>query len=153
MGRAAKGGERLSRQDAVAEAVDTRQQLTAIPDPIVLWVDDIPSNNRHERVAMEALGITFVLSTNTDDALKKLDAKKFDAIISDMSRPPDDRAGYTLLDTIRGRGDETPFVIYTSIRGPEQFDEAVEHGAVGSTNRTSELINMVVTALKTSQPR
>lgn len=147
----AKGGERLSRQEAVAEADDTRQRLTGLPDPIVLWVDDLPSNNRHERAAMEALGITFVLSTSTDDALKKLEARKFDAIISDMSRPPDDQAGYTLLDTLRGRGDETPFVIYSSSRDPQQFNEAVRRGAVGITNRTSELIHMVVTALKTSQ--
>jgi CheY-like chemotaxis protein len=146
-----KDGEQLSRRNAVAEAADTQEQLRGIRDPVVLWVDDTPSNNRHERAAMEALGITFVLSTSTDDALAKIGQRTFGAIISDMGRPPDAKAGYTLLDEIRRRGIQTPVVIYASSRAPDHFDEAVAHGAVGCTNRTSELVHMVVSALKTNR--
>jgi CheY-like chemotaxis protein len=66
----------------------------------------------HERQALEALGVRFVLAKSTDEAVEKLNRGSFDAIISDMGRPPDPRAGYTLLDKLRGAGDRTPFIIY-----------------------------------------
>jgi CheY-like chemotaxis protein len=64
----------------------------------------------HERQAFEALGVTFVLATSTDEALEKLKRQSFDAIISDMNRPPDSQAGYTLLDKLRVGGNQTPFI-------------------------------------------
>jgi PleD family two-component response regulator len=77
-----------------AVTAQTVQQVAAVK---VLWVDDNPSNNYYERSALKALGIQFTLSTSTEDALAKVGSNKYDAIISDMSRPPDRRAGYTLL--------------------------------------------------------
>ena len=113
----------------------------------VLWVDDRPDNNVHERAALEALGVSFVLSTSTEDALEKLKRQSVDAIISDMGRPPDPQAGYTLLDKLRARGDQTPFIIYAGSRAPEHRAEARRHGAIGSTNRPDELFEMVLSAL------
>lgn len=113
----------------------------------VLWVDDRPSNNVHEREALEAFGISFVLSTSTEDALEKLKQRTFDAIISDMGRPPDPQAGYTLLDSIRAHGDKTPFIIYASSRSPGHQAEAKRRGAIGCTNRPSELFEMVLSAI------
>jgi CheY-like chemotaxis protein len=120
--------------------------------PRILWVDDRPSNNTYERQAMEKLGMVFELSTSTDDALAKIKAREpYDAIISDMGRPPDDRAGYTLLDRLRLNGDQTPFVIYASSRSQEHFDESVRHGAAGCTNRPGELIDLVRRALRVAK--
>ncbi|PZV03535.1 MAG: response regulator [Leptolyngbya sp.] len=76
----------------------------------VLWVDDRPNNNIYERQSLEALGVSFVLATSTDEALKEISQNRFDAIISDMGRPPDSRAGYTLLEKLRSEGDQTPFI-------------------------------------------
>jgi CheY-like chemotaxis protein len=113
----------------------------------VLWVDDRPNNNVHERQSLEALGVSFVISTSTDDALEKLKRQSFDAIISDMSRPPDAQAGYTLLEKLRAAGDRTPFIIYAGSRSPEHQAEARRRGALGCTNRANELFEMVLTAL------
>jgi CheY-like chemotaxis protein len=113
----------------------------------VLWVDDRPSNNVHERQSLEALGVNFVISTSTDDALEKRKRQSFDAIISDMGRPPDPQAGYTLLDKLRASGDRTPFIIYAGSRAPEHQAEARRRGAVGCTNRPNELFEMVLRAL------
>ena len=112
-----------------------------------LWVDDRPSNNVHERQALEALGCRFVLATSTEDALEKLKQNRVDAIISDMGRPPDPQAGYTLLDRLRTAGDQTPFIIYASSRAPEHRAEARRRGAVGTTNRPDELFEMVLSVL------
>jgi CheY-like chemotaxis protein len=114
----------------------------------VLWVDDRPNNNIHERQALEALGVSFVLATSTDEALERLKRQSFDAIISDMGRPPDAQAGYTLLDKLRANGDRTPFIIYAGSRAPEHLAEAKRRGAVGCTNRPDELFEMVLKALR-----
>jgi CheY-like chemotaxis protein len=137
---------------AVADVV-TPRNLERLGESTVLWVDDRPENNQYERQALEAFGVRFVLSTSTDDALAKTHNRTFDAIISDMGRPPDPRAGYTLLDALRNRGDQTPFVIYAGSRAPEHVAESQRHGAVGCTNRPQELIELVLSALGRSSKR
>jgi DNA-binding NtrC family response regulator len=86
-------------------------------------------------------------ASSTEDALDKNQHRSFDAIISDMGRPPDSRAGYTLLDALRNRGDQTPFIIYAGSRAPEHMAEARRHGALGCTNRPQERIEMVLEAI------
>ncbi|HUB00468.1 MAG TPA: response regulator [Terracidiphilus sp.] len=113
----------------------------------VLWVDDRPDNNVHERQSLEALGVSFVLAKSTDEAMDKIKRQSFDAVISDMGRPPDPQAGYTLLDRLRADGNQTPFIIYASSRAPEHQSEAKRRGAVGCTNRPSELFEMVLSVL------
>lgn len=131
----------------VAETV-TPQIIRHAGRSTVLWVDDIPSNNIHERQSLEALGLSFVLSTSTEAALEKLATRSFDVIISDMGRPPDPQAGYTLLDRIRAMGDRTPFIIYASSRAPGHQAASRRRGALGCTNRPSELFEMVLAALR-----
>jgi CheY-like chemotaxis protein len=121
--------------------------------PRVLWVDDRPSNNRHERSALENSGITVDLSTSTDDAQQKLRLDSYDVVISDMARPENPRAGYVLLSSMQKRGDQTPFVIYSSSNAPEHYDEAIRMGAVGSTARPEELVDMILRALREARPR
>ena len=105
--------EAMIAADVVADFV-TPRAIRRASRSTVLWVDDNPNNNSYERQALEALGVSFVLSISTDEALKKISRQRFDAIISDMGRPPDSRAGYTLLDKLRSSGDQTPFIIYAS---------------------------------------
>jgi CheY-like chemotaxis protein len=50
-----------------------------------------------------------VLATSTDEALKKIARQRFDAIISDMGRPPDPRAGYTIIEQLHSSGDRTSY--------------------------------------------
>jgi len=132
---------------ALNDAVPNARAQRRLEGSHVLWVDDRPDNNRYERQALEALGVRFTLSISTEDALERLHRQKFDLIISDMGRPPDQHAGYTLLDTLRGAGDRTPFVIYAGSRDPEHVKEAREHGALGCTNSAQELILLVTRAL------
>lgn len=132
--------------DVVAE-VATPRVIRQAAKSSLLWVDDKPSNNLHERHALEALGIDIALATSTDQALENLKRQSFDVIISDMGRPPDAQAGYTLLDKLRASGDRTPFIIYAGSRAPEHRAEARRRGALGCTNRPDELFEMVLSAL------
>ena len=130
----------------VTESVNA-QVIRRASRATALWVDDRPNNNIFERQSLEALGLSFVLATSTDEALDLIAQQKFDVIISDMGRPPDPRAGYTLLDQLRSSGNETPLVFYAGSNAPEHKAEARKHGALGTTNRASELFGYVLTAL------
>jgi CheY-like chemotaxis protein len=146
---AAQGAQMDPSQAAavVAQAVPDTRTYRRIHGARVLWVDDRPDNNRYERQSLEALGVDFSLSTSTEDALAQLSHRRFDLVLSDMGRPPDPHAGYTLLDDMRRRGDQTPFVIYASSRAAEHVAEARRHGAVGCTNSPTELIELVTQVL------
>lgn len=145
----------LPSKNVVGEvnAVSTRSQAdrTHEQQPLrgfhILWVDDIPSNNVVERRAFEKMGVQFTISTSTEDALEKVRVGKYDAIISDMGRPPDLRAGYTLLQKLQQAQMDLPFVIYSSSNHPEHKAEAIRNGAVGATNHLSELVELVKEAL------
>jgi CheY-like chemotaxis protein len=133
--------------DVVAETV-TPRMLRKAKRATVLWVDDRPDNNLNERRSLEALGVSFLLARSTDEAIEILQRQHVDAIISDMGRPPDPRAGYTLLSKLRNSGNSTPFVIYAGSNAPEHKAEARRAGAMGSTNRASELFEYVMSALR-----
>jgi CheY-like chemotaxis protein len=131
----------------VAESVNARV-IRRASEATALWVDDRPSNNIFERQSLEALGVSFVLATSTEEALDRLGKQKFDVIISDMGRPPDSRAGFTLLEKLRASGNQTPFIIYAGSNAPEHKAEARSRGALGSTNRASELFGYVLEAIR-----
>ena len=137
--------EEASRRVASEESLAPARSKKA-----VLWVDDRPDNNLYEREALKRYGVNFTLVTSTDEAVKILSTNKFDAIISDMGRPPDPRAGYTLLGVIRARGQKTPYFIYAGSRAAEHVAEANRRGAQGTTNRADELVGMVLGALGVS---
>ncbi|MCZ2804885.1 hypothetical protein O2W18_07230 [Modestobacter sp. VKM Ac-2983] len=122
--------------------------------PRLLWVDDHPSDNRHEIAAFEALGLTVDLATSTTDAVTRLALQgPFDAVISNLGRSPDPRAGYTLLDSLRQAGDVTPYAIYAGSTEPDDFDDAVRHGAVGSASDPTELIRLVRRCIRNTAAR
>jgi CheY-like chemotaxis protein len=142
-----QGAAMEAREAAAAVEQVDRQTFRKASSAWALWVDDRPDNNMYERQSLEALGVRFVLALSTDEALDRIAKQHFDVIISDMGRPPDSRAGYTLLDKLRLAGDRTPFVIYAGSNAPEHKVEALQHGALGSTNRANELFRYVLTAL------
>ena len=143
---------RAATAHAAKEAVLTISDLTQaeiarIANARILWVDDEPDNNINERQALEAFGVRFVLATSTDRALAEAAVQRFDVIVSDMARGGDQRAGYTLLDALKERGDRTPFIIYASSRRPEHVADARARGAFGCTNRATELFDLVIAAI------
>lgn len=138
--------EARAAADVVAE-VATPRAMRRAAGSTVLWVDDRPNNNVHERQALEAMGVRFELALSTDEALEKLKQRPMDAVISDMGRPSDPRAGYTLLEKLRTSGNQLPYIIYAGSNAPEHRAEARQKGALGSTNRPDELFEMVLRVL------
>ena len=129
------GGLKEAQQTTDASHNDWRKQI--------LWVDDRPDNNIHERRAFESLGISFTLALSTKEALELLSKGRYGAILSDMGRKEGPREGYVLLDALRARGDQTPFLIYAAANSAKRKRETEAHGAQGSTNNAQELFEMV----------
>lgn len=133
--------------NAVTQAVGPNT-MTQLTNATILWVDDRPGNNTYERMALETLGIRFVISTSTDDAVERLRSERYDLIISDMGRPPDSQAGYTLLSKVREELKfKTPYLIYATSNAPEHDAEARQRGANGSTGNPRDLFQRVVAIL------
>lgn len=148
----------VSAPQAAQEAADvisevlTNEVVRRAKRARILWVDDIPENNSSERESFEALGIEVVAVTDTDQAIDVLKAARFDLVISDMGRPPDQRAGYTLLDKMNHLRIRVPFLIYSAGGDlPQHRLEALSRGARGSTNRATELFEMALRILGSSK--
>ena len=154
------GGNPLPADEAVAKALHaldlgTESAVSAShmaqaqhgKGKTVLWVDDIPSNNYYERRFLERHGLDVTISLSTDDALGKLVQHKYDAIVSDMGRPGDNMAGYTLLEWVQKIKVETPFILYTSSNHPDHIAEARRRGAFGMTNSPDDLVKLVEQAI------
>jgi CheY-like chemotaxis protein len=125
----------------------TAATRTAVRAPKILWVDDRPDNNIHERGAMEAAGFSVHTALTTEAAERRVAKEPFDVIISDMGRPEGPQAGYDLLERLRASGKTTPFIIYASSGSAEHRAEAKRRGAVGCTNNPAELLEMVTAAI------
>lgn len=136
-----------SAKDVVAQAV-TPTSIKKLEGRKILWADDRPSNNSSARQAFEALGIKFDFALDTDEAIRLLAQQHFDLVISDMGRPPDSQAGYTLLDRLRSTGNSIPFVIYSAGGSDlESRAKARRHGALDSTNSSNDLFQIVTAQL------
>jgi CheY-like chemotaxis protein len=117
----------------------------------ILWVDDRPDNNIHERNALEAMGLRFTLALSTDEALRHLAKSTFAAIISDMGRREGPREGYVLLDAMRKTDKRTPFFFYAASSSPRHKKETEEHGGQGCTNNPQELFRMIIDGVRQNE--
>jgi CheY-like chemotaxis protein len=112
----------------------------AVPGLTVLWADDNPMNNATGIGELEKRGIRVLHALDTEAALATLAIEPVVVVISDMGRPPDAHAGYTLLTAMREQGYRQPFLIYARAPEPEHLDEARRRGAFGTTDSFDELL-------------
>lgn len=121
-----------------------------LPPRTILWVDDNPNYNVWERRALSSYGIRFEIARDTDEAERLLREKgPFAAIISDMGRVGDSRAGLTLLDRVRSAALDTPFFIYTTGTVAAALGPIVRlRGVQGITGDPDALVQMVVAAVR-----
>jgi CheY-like chemotaxis protein len=75
----------------------------------ILLVEDSPEVSMTVREILETAGHTIEDAVSGKEAIKLLQASKFDAIVSDIWMPGMD--GIALLKEIRGAGNEIPVVV------------------------------------------
>ncbi|AIE83766.1 pYEATS domain-containing protein [Fimbriimonas ginsengisoli] len=120
----------------------------------ILWVDDRPGNNRYLVDRCTDSGAITTLALDTDQALRLYDSYSFDAIVTDMSRPPDRLAGYKLLAGLSERSRPIPpCIIFAGSSRREHHNMAVVHGAVGSTDDGAQVLRWLERAFEGEKRR
>jgi len=114
----------------------------------ILWVDDNPKNNSDHVQQLIDMDINVDLSLSTNDALKRSNSKRYDAIISDMGRKEGNKyessAGLKLLKAIRESDKEIPFAILTRRKTARDMkNEVIAMGGTGITSRSLELFQLL----------
>lgn len=146
---AKRSGEPLTEEEISNIAKDAQKtDISKIHEKTILWVDDIPSNNKYEINAFRQLGINVVTVANGQEALDFINVNTVDVIISDFKRPSDPRfAGYGLFDELKQKGKSIPYVIYSGGTNPQYRADSMSRGLVDQTNRAAELYSAVMSSL------
>lgn len=110
----------------------------------LLWVDDNPSSNIYERLALNSFGISTDLAISTEEALYFAERAKYDVILSDMRRGSNPMAGTELLRSLKGRHIASPIVFYVGRLNQEPGPV----GAFAITDRPDELLHYVFDVLE-----
>ena len=94
----------------------------------VLHVDDEPELSELAATYLEQENerLTVETATNADDALDRLAATEFDCVVSDYDMPG--RNGIELLELVRERFQDLPFILYTGKGSEEIASEAISAG-------------------------
>lgn len=94
----------------------------------VLYVDDDVYLHEPFKIFLELTrGMSVTAVSSPLKAISLLDETAYDAIVSDYQMP--DMDGITFLKTIRGRGNDLPFVLFTGRGREEVVIEALNEGA------------------------
>lgn len=150
--KSGKKNEPLEPKRSVVDAIlksTTSKSFGILNSSKILWVDDNPTNNINEHLALQALGITITKVLSTEEALLELSKNSFDVIVSDMGRLDDPQAGYTLLDKLQSKNHDTKisFIIYAGSSTSAHQAECRKRGCFGTTNKPQELFQLVLSAI------
>lgn len=106
--------EAVEEKEGEAPANELRPELRRVSGGRILWVDDLPSNNRLEIQALRAAGVAIDTATSNEEALSYLDAGDYDLILSDIHRPPPQGtdAGLELPSLLRESRQQAPLAYY-----------------------------------------
>jgi CheY-like chemotaxis protein len=110
----------------------------------ILWVDDHPEWNEPMVRLFRTAGITVDLAKHTDDALRALEKRPYDLVITDLRHehePDGDTAGIRLLDRMVEAGVPTPAVIYSDNPNAQTTPHP---RAITTTNVPEQLVDIVV---------
>ena len=111
----------------------------------ILWIDDLPENNRNETRMFDRLGVDIAFAENTQRALAALREKEYDLILSDMARGDEPQAGIDFLRVYAEEKQRLPIIFYIGVFKPEK---GVPPGAFGITNRPDEMLHLVLDVLE-----
>lgn len=115
----------------VAKSAYVAQEETVLAGRRILVVDDEAVNRLTLRAILERLGCVVVLAENGRQALARLAAEDFDAVLLDVSMP--DHDGYSMARAIRSgeavvRDPRVPLVAATAHIGPDARRAALHAG-------------------------
>jgi len=116
--------------------------ISLIPEtPSILWVDEFPDNNIRERRVLTNAGCVLDIAVTTEEAQKKINAKRYFLIITDMRRGQNSTAGLDLLYWLKERGVLAPSFVYTSSWAIAKYGEQAKKG--GASLCTAGMVSLL----------
>ncbi|MGA3541303.1 response regulator [Micromonosporaceae bacterium DT194] len=114
----------------------------------LLWVDDLPGNNRQIVELLQRAGLTIDLALSTDEAVGMLQRHGYDVVITDMRRGDDPQAGLRLIEELDELGIRVPTLVFTG-----SFDPMLEvHPEIFAyTTDVDELVHLVIDVMERVQ--
>ncbi|MDT0270193.1 P-loop NTPase fold protein [Streptomyces sp. DSM 44915] len=110
----------------------------------ILWVDDSPENIEFEAEQLRWSGAQVTVVRSRSEAERQLRAETPALLISDVTRGPDQQAGFTDVAYLRANGGYSgPVIFYTSRVTPARKDRAGQLGALGITDAPAQLHRLV----------
>jgi CheY-like chemotaxis protein len=128
---------------------ETKSLYPSEPPPLlrrsILWVDDNPMNNVYEAKVLKGLGASIIFAITTYEGLALLNQEKYDLIISDINRVENGKvnhnAGYELLEAVKRKNPEMPFIFYTaSVTNVDNLKVKLANGTADTSSRLFELV-------------
>lgn len=98
------------------------------PGPVLLVVDDEPDFLSTYRRLLGRDGIAVVTAATRAEALRALDAGRFDAVVTDLRLP--DGTGLDIVRAACGDGRYTPVIVVSGIPDRHTRQDALAAGAV-----------------------
>ena len=115
----------------------------------LLWVDDYPENNCWIFDRLSRLGFSIVAAESTTIALRLIARMEFLAVLSDMGRQNEPRAGLSLLKKMRSLGYDLPVLFFTSPDAAVLHrPDALQAGAELITAGTATLLEGIATVVR-----
>jgi CheY-like chemotaxis protein len=111
----------------------------------VLWVDDQPSNNFYERMALAEMGLNVDVALSSEEGLRTATYLPPDVIVSDMERSGQPEAGMEFLHAVRAHGIRSPVIFYI---GDVNEARGVPVSAFAITDRPDSVLHLVLDALE-----
>lgn len=103
----------------------------------ILVVDDEADARQMIALALQGCGAQVETAYNAEVAVNLTAREKFDAIVTDLAMPGGD--GFSLLKRIRFRGDHTPAIVLSAMRGPEIECQVADAGFAQHLDKPLEL--------------
>lgn len=97
-------------------------------DPCVLLVEDDQINQMIISQILKGLGVNYIVTGDGIQALKEIENKHFDLILSDINMPNYD--GFELLENLNKKGSHSPVIFLTGLKDEEFKIKSKEMGAI-----------------------
>jgi len=142
---AAKTGTSVSAQESRAVVSRLDHAAEALKGGRLLWVDDLPADNRPIVELLQRAGLTVDLALSTEDGLTLLQRHRYDVVITDMRRADDSRAGMRLVEEMGRLEARVPVIVFMRKFDPRR---GVRPEIFGYTTNVGELAHHVIDVME-----
>jgi CheY-like chemotaxis protein len=108
----------------------------------LLWIDDLPDNNRIEIKLLESAGARVDIQVTSAGAQSAISQVTYDVILSDVDREGDNTAGLKFAAELAQTRNSPPVIFYTGVA-----QKPVPPFAFGITDRPDELVHLILDLL------